>query len=92
MPFSEQYGRQVHRLVRTIPYTAEDAFALKGGTAINLFVRDTIRLSLDIDLTHLPIASRPDSLADVDRTMERIGTAAVPSCREPELSRISQAR
>jgi hypothetical protein len=28
----------------------DDAFALKGGTAINLFVRDMPRLSVDLDL------------------------------------------
>ena len=27
-----------------------DTFALKGGTAINLFVRDMPRLSVDLDL------------------------------------------
>jgi predicted nucleotidyltransferase component of viral defense system len=34
---------------------AETCFALKGGTAINLFVRDMPRLSVDIDLTYLPM-------------------------------------
>jgi hypothetical protein len=29
---------------------ADDTFALKGGTAINLFVRDMPRLSVDLDL------------------------------------------
>lgn len=29
-------------------------FALKGGTAIHLFVRDMPRLSVDIDLAYLP--------------------------------------
>lgn len=28
----------------------DDMFALKGGTAINLFVRDMPRLSVDLDL------------------------------------------
>jgi predicted nucleotidyltransferase component of viral defense system len=28
----------------------DDTFALKGGTAINLFVRDMPRLSVDLDL------------------------------------------
>ncbi|HEY4783780.1 MAG TPA: nucleotidyl transferase AbiEii/AbiGii toxin family protein, partial [Chthoniobacterales bacterium] len=37
-------------------------FALKGGTAINLFVRDMPRLSADIDLTYLPVAGRAASL------------------------------
>ena len=29
---------------------ADGAFALKGGTAINLFMRDMPRLSVDLDL------------------------------------------
>ena len=41
-------------------------FALKGGTAINLFYRDLPRLSVDIDLTYLPIKDRADSLAEID--------------------------
>src|SRR3546814_6531076 len=45
------YSAQVALLVRIIPEIArEDIFALKGGTAINLFVRDLPRLSVDIDL------------------------------------------
>jgi hypothetical protein len=40
MPISDQYRRQVSLLVRILPYVAmQDCFALKGGTAINLFVR-----------------------------------------------------
>ena len=50
-------------LVRVMPVVAgADCFALKGGTAINLFVRDLPRLSVDIDLTYLPVADRPTSL------------------------------
>lgn len=29
-----------------------DAFAMKGGTAINLFVRDMPRVSLDMDIIY----------------------------------------
>ncbi|CDX43914.1 conserved hypothetical protein [Mesorhizobium sp. ORS 3359] len=52
------------------------AFALKGGTAINLFYRDMPRLSVDIDLTYLPVRDRADSLTDIDETMNRIMSAA----------------
>lgn len=56
MAFSETYKRQVDLLIRTIPHVAEETcFALKGGTAINLFIRDLPRLSIDIDLTYVPI-------------------------------------
>ncbi len=43
-------------MLRAIPHVAAEAcFALKGGTAINLFVRDMPRLSVDIDLAYLPV-------------------------------------
>ena len=74
MPFNDVYHRQVDLLVRTLPYVAEEkCFALKGGTAINLFVRDLPRLSVDIDLTYLPIADRDKSLAEIDNALRRIG-------------------
>ena len=74
MPFNDVYRRQVELLVRTLPYVAEEeCFALKGGTAINLFVRDLPRLSIDIDLTYLPIANRDQSLAEIDEALRRIG-------------------
>ena len=74
MPFSDTYRRQVELLVQTIPLVAEEAcFALKGGTAINLFVRDMPRLSVDIDLTYLPIAGRKESLDDIEAALRRIG-------------------
>jgi predicted nucleotidyltransferase component of viral defense system len=73
MAFSEEYRRQVALLMRTLPQVAqEESFALKGGTAINLFVRDMPRLSVDIDLTYLPVAGRQESLAAIDAAMKRI--------------------
>ena len=48
----DNYAAQVSLLVRLLPFIAQEkAFALKGGTAINLFYRDMPRLSVDIDLT-----------------------------------------
>jgi hypothetical protein len=45
---------------------------LKGGTAINLFVRDLPRLSVDIDLTYLPVEDRSTSLGNIDVALRRI--------------------
>ena len=74
MPFNDVYRRQVDLLVRTLPYVAEEkCFALKGGTAINLFVRELPRLSVDIDLTYLPITDRDQSLTEIDGALRRIG-------------------
>ncbi|CUK19913.1 hypothetical protein RUE5091_04447 [Ruegeria denitrificans] len=67
------YESQVALLVRVLPYVAqEEIFALKGGTAINLFYRDLPRLSVDIDLTYLPIKEREQSLAEINEAMDRI--------------------
>ncbi len=38
-------------LTQVAPFVfAQGVFALKGGTAINLFIRDMPRLSVDLDL------------------------------------------
>lgn len=90
MAFLERYRRQVALLLRVLPYVAEEPdFALKGGTAINLFVRDMPRLSVDIDLTYLPVADRDTSLAAIDQGMAniaaRIGKALQGARIEPVL-------
>jgi hypothetical protein len=73
MAFLDTYRQQVALLIRALPFVAEEpAFALKGGTAINLFVRDMPRLSVDIDLTYLPVEDRATSLAAIDAAMLRI--------------------
>jgi predicted nucleotidyltransferase component of viral defense system len=70
---AERYLAQVRLLLRVIPEIArEGIFALKGGTAINLFLRDLPRLSVDIDLVYLPIADRESSLAAVREGLGRI--------------------
>jgi predicted nucleotidyltransferase component of viral defense system len=71
---AERYIAQVQLLLRAIPEIArEEMFALKGGTAINLFVRDLPRLSVDIDLVYLPIADWTSSLAAVRDGLGRVG-------------------
>ncbi|MDE0107918.1 MAG: nucleotidyl transferase AbiEii/AbiGii toxin family protein [Bryobacterales bacterium] len=67
---------QVRLLLSVLPDIArEPMFALKGGTAINLFYRDMPRLSVDIDLTYLPVADRESSLDDIDGSLDRIARA-----------------
>jgi predicted nucleotidyltransferase component of viral defense system len=68
--FAEAYERQVRLLVRALPLIMDDErLALKGGTAINLFIRDLPRLSVDIDLVWLPIQPRDVALAEIDAAM-----------------------
>src|ERR1700744_4888151 len=70
---SEVFEAQVALLVRVLPHVAtETCFALKGGTAINLFVRDLPRLSVDIDLVYLPIEDRETSLIGIRSALSRI--------------------
>ena len=74
----DRYLAQVRLLVDVLPeVAAESAFALKGGTAINLFYRDMPRLSVDIDLTWLPISDRSSSLREMDGALDRIATSIV---------------
>jgi len=70
---TQAYKAQVDLLLQVLPYIAkEEIFALKGGTAINLFVRDMPRLSVDVDLTYLPINSREEALSDIQKGLGRI--------------------
>jgi predicted nucleotidyltransferase component of viral defense system len=70
---SESFEAQVALLVRVLPHVAtETCFALKGGTAINLFIRDLPRLSVDIDLVYLPIEDRDASLIGIRSALGRI--------------------
>jgi predicted nucleotidyltransferase component of viral defense system len=71
---AERYIAQVQLLMRAIPeIDRENMFALKGGTAINLFVRELPRLSVDLDLVYLPVADRDSSLGAVRDGLARIG-------------------
>ncbi|MFC5583800.1 nucleotidyl transferase AbiEii/AbiGii toxin family protein [Nitratireductor kimnyeongensis] len=86
----ERYERQVQLLVRTLPFVArQDVFALKGGTAINLFYRDMPRLSVDIDLVYLPIEDRAASLAGIDTALDDIQADLVRNLRGAHVQRIA---
>lgn len=67
------YFEQSRLMLRVLPHVAmEKCFALKGGTAINFFVRDMPRLSVDIDLVYLPIGPREEALAEIEAALKRI--------------------
>lgn len=73
MDKSSIYYQQVALLIRILPLVAqEEVFALKGGTAINLFVRNFPRLSVDIDLAYLPLDSREQALENVKSALGRL--------------------
>jgi len=69
------YFKQAQLMLRILPHVAaEDDFALKGGSAINFFVREMPRLSVDIDLVWLPLSPRDTALADIGRALGRIAS------------------
>ena len=82
---SKTYRAQVDLLLQVLPHVAkEECFALKGGTAINLFIRDMPRLSVDIDLTYLPFDDRATALAGITDALRHIKTrveTAIPACK-----------
>ena len=65
----------------------ESCFVLKGGTAINLFVRNMPRLSVDIDLAYLPVQDRETSLTEVAAALERIASAIESRLRGSKVQR-----
>lgn len=72
----KHYRDQVSLLVRVLPHVAaEKAFALKGGTAINMYYRELPRLSVDIDVAYQPVHDRAGSLKEIDAALNRIMAA-----------------
>lgn len=69
----EMYLAQADLLLQCIPaINKQSGFAMKGGTAINLFVLDMPRLSVDIDLTWLPVGTRQESLEQIGLSLQQI--------------------
>jgi predicted nucleotidyltransferase component of viral defense system len=82
---NETYKKQVALLIRIMPliYKIKD-FAVHGGTAINLFVKNMPRYSVDIDLTYLPINNRDESIEDINNhlsTLKQQIEKAIPGIR-----------
>jgi predicted nucleotidyltransferase component of viral defense system len=89
VPLNERYRHQVALLIAAMPFVAaEREFALKGGTAINLFFRDMPRLSVDIDLAYLRVAERSESLAAIDVAMKRLGAAIRAGLRDARVNEV----
>lgn len=74
---SSVYAQKVELLLRLIPIVMEEhVFAIHGGTAINLFLKDLPRYSVDIDLTYIPLADRQTSLDDINLHLKTIADKA----------------
>lgn len=74
------YADTVRLLLAVAPDVfANDIFAMKGGTAINLFVRDMPRLSVDIDVVYLPWQTpRDEALQAINQELAAIATRVAP--------------
>ena len=71
------YAAKVELLLRLMPIVMEEGvFAVHGGTAINLFLKDLPRYSVDIDLTYIPLAGRNESLQDINLHLKSISEKA----------------
>nr|WP_298377524.1 nucleotidyl transferase AbiEii/AbiGii toxin family protein [uncultured Halomonas sp.] len=85
MPIEARYHEQVSLLVSLLPFlNDEPCFALKGGTAINLFVQTLPRLSVDIDLAYLPLEPRDEALRRCREALQRLArtfSARLPGVR-----------
>ena len=85
------YFKQVQLLVEVLPFVTMDKyFALKGGTAINLFVRDMPRLSVDIDLMYLPIEPRDTSLANIAKIFEEMANTIESNMKFTKVHKLNQ--
>lgn len=69
----EKYLKQVKLVVEVLQIVAtENCFALKGGTAINLFYNKLPRLSVDIDLTYIGFETRNIACQNINMALNRI--------------------
>lgn len=86
----QEYKAQVDLLLSILPHVAkEEGFALKGGTAINLFVRDIPRLSVDIDLTYLHAQDdRTTALQNITSALNRIEGRIKESIKPISITRV----
>lgn len=74
---SSVYAQKVDLLLRLLPLVMEEkVFAVHGGTAINLFLKDLPRYSVDIDLTYIPLSDRQTSLDDINMHLKAIAENA----------------
>ena len=74
--WDRRYTDRVRLLVEILPVLAQEPhFALKGGTAINLFEHDLPRLSVDIDLAWLPVHDFAEDASLIAEAFARLADA-----------------
>jgi len=79
----KKYLEQVTRMLQILPLVMrEKVFVLKGGTAINFFIRDVPRLSVDIDLAYTPLEDRKTSFTEMSNVLLRIKQKVLNTTRD----------
>ena len=79
---NREYAEKVEVLLRLLPIVMEEkVFAVHGGSAINLFVRNLPRYSVDIDLTYIPLEGREESLEHINAHLMSIADKAKKAFR-----------
>ena len=74
---NREYAEKVEVLLRLLPIVMEEkVFAVHGGSAINLFVRNLPRYSVDMDLTYIPLEGREESLEHINGHLMSIADKA----------------
>lgn len=68
----KEFEEQTKLVLLVLPFIDKDIFALKGGTAINFFYQNLPRLSVDIDLTYLPIEDRKTSFKKIHQSLNKL--------------------
>jgi len=67
------FYQQADLLISVLPYVYKESyFAVHGGTAINFFIRDMPRISVDIDLIYQEILPRDDTLKNISEGLKAI--------------------
>ena len=90
---SSPYYKQVQLLISVLPLVAKEKyFALKGGTAINLFIRDLPRLSVDIDLVYLPMDDRDTALPNITAALNRIANSILKAIPGVQVQKSFESR
>ena len=67
------FFKQADLLLQVLPIISKNSnFALKGGTALNFFVRDLPRISVDIDLAYIPLDDRDIALSNINDHLQNV--------------------
>jgi predicted nucleotidyltransferase component of viral defense system len=83
------YQRKADLMLTLLNHVAnENCFALKGGTAINFFIHDMPRISVDIDLTYILINDRETALQEISAALDRIANSIKKEIKSISITRI----